>query len=172
MSVSDFLTALEHYNLIFGIFLLLLPAVAWVLLRFFNPYLNKSPIHYALSVIIYLAAIPGMFASVLVFYALFFIRLNLLEVNVVLFFLPIITMGAVFFIIGRKAKFDDLPGFDRLSGLMLLLALVAGIVLALYKLHFIVGFFASIEGLLIAGLGVFALLKLSLAKLSGKRSDS
>ena len=57
------------------------------------------------SVIVYLSAIPGVFACILIFYLLFFTRTNLLNVDIVFSFLPIVSMGLVFGIIGKNAKF-------------------------------------------------------------------
>jgi hypothetical protein len=77
-------------------------------------------------------------------------------------------MGLVFGIIGKHANFDDLPGFGRLTGLMLLIAIVSCVTLAIYKLRIFVGFFASIETLVGIAVAVFVLFKVGLARLSGK----
>lgn len=166
MSVNEFLNYLaSHTTWLLGFFALV-PAAAFLLSMVYRPLAKRTATDYILSTLIYLAAVPGMFSSILVCYSLFFSRQDLLNVNVVLYFLPILTMAFVFVVIGRKADMNKLPGFDSLAGLMILLALVFGIVLALYKLRILIGFFSSMEGLVIIGAGIFALFKTGLAKLT------
>ena len=62
-------------------------------------------IEFVFSAIIYLSAIPGVFACILIFYLLFFTGTNLLNVNIVFSFLPVVSMGLAFGIIGKNAKF-------------------------------------------------------------------
>ena len=70
-------------------------------------------------------------------------------------------MGLTYYQIGRNVSFDRLPGFDRLWGLMLLIALSFLTVLIIAKMRILVGFFASFEVLL--GLGVLVFLALQFA---------
>ena len=50
---------------------------------------------------------------------------------------------------------------------MLLIAIVSGVTLAIYKLRIFVGFFASIEALVGIAVAVFVLFKIGLAKARG-----
>ncbi|MFT4927468.1 MAG: hypothetical protein ACI8WB_003575, partial [Phenylobacterium sp.] len=129
---------------------------------------TRKPVHYLYSTAIFATAIPGLFASIIVFYSLFFIKTNLLNSNVVLYFLPIISMAATFFIVGRRVGFDILPGFVRLSGLMILLGVICLVVFFLYRLRFVIGFFASIEQLVMIGVFLYIITKVGFAKLKGK----
>ena len=103
--------------------------------------------------------IPGIFAAVLTAYTLFFGNESLLDANVLIYFLPIATMVVTLVLIRKRVSFDDVPGFDRLSGLMVLMACSFAIALALHKTHIFIGFFGSVEMLFVLAAGVFALLK-------------
>lgn len=122
-------------------------------------------IDYAYSILIYLVSIPGVISAVLIGYSLFLVRQNLLEVNFLVYFVPVISMGLSFFLIGRRVSFDRLPGFGRLSGLMIMIGLSFLVVLVLFKLRIIIGFFASMESLVVIGIAVFAMFKYASAKL-------
>lgn len=121
-----------------------------------------------LSLFIFMVSIPGILAAIVVFYSLFFVRVNLLDVDIVVYFLPIVMMVLTLFFIAKKVNLNELPGFNRLSGLMTLLTLIGFILLLLYKLRFIVGFFASIQSLLIFGVILYFLFRSALSKFSGE----
>ena len=120
---------------------------------------RNAPWNYAYSVLVYLACIPGTFAAVLTAYAMFFRNENLLDANLLIYFLPIFSMVATLVVIRKRVSFDDVPGFNRLSGLMVLMACSFGIALALHKTRIFIGFFGSVEMLFAMAAGIFALLK-------------
>jgi hypothetical protein len=88
---------------------------------------GTAPWKYLHAACIYAACIPGMFSVVLTVYALFFRNLDLLGVNVLVYFLPIASMAATLLSTRRAVQsFDEVPGFGRLSGLMIMLGLSLG----------------------------------------------
>jgi hypothetical protein len=106
---------------------------------------------------------------VLTGYALLFTGENLLDVNLLVYLLPIVSMGATLGVMSRSVRFADVPGFDRLSGLMLLLGLTFAILLVLRRSFFGVFFIGSLPALLVIGVGTFALLMWSGRRLLGRR---
>ena len=120
---------------------------------------RNTPWKYLYSGLTYLACIPGIFAAVLTAYSIFFRNENLLDVNLLVYLLPILSMVVTLVLIRRNVEFDAIPGFDRLSGLMTLLACSFAIALAIHKTRIFVGFFGSIEMLFVLAAGIFALLK-------------
>ncbi len=169
MSINAFLRLLSEHYFALLIYFTGLPLLTCLVVHFYKTSPIRQKRDYILSILIYLAAIPGILSALLVFYSLFIIRQNLLEANILLYFLPLLSMGLVFYFIGRKVEFDRLPGFGRLSGLMLMLTLVCIVLFFLYRLHFIVGFFGSLQGLFITGLIIFVLFKFAASKLFGHR---
>lgn len=166
MTIQELIDLLGAYSeWILGIFAVP-PAAAWVLGLL--PVRRTGPLtfwDYAYSVIIYLVGIPGMISAVLIAYSLFIIRQSLLQVDFLVYFLPVASMAATFYLIKRVVDLDRLPGFDRLSGLMLLIGLTFLVVFVLFKLRILVGFFASLEVLVGLGLVLFVLFKVAVGKL-------
>ena len=117
------------------------------------------------SLLIYMVSIPGMAAAVIVGYMIFFSRHDLLKVNVIVYFLPLVSMLGTLACIRKFVSFELLPGFDRLSGLMTLLAVTFFVLLSIYKTRIFIGFFSSIQSLILIGVFVFGLLKYSTGKL-------
>ena len=130
-----------------------------------------APWKHIYSLIVYLSAIPGVFAAVLLFYNLFFLKANLLRVNAVIYFVPILSMILTFVIISRFVSFNQLPGFQRLRGLMFMIAASFAIVLIIDKMRIWVAFHGSIFWLFLLAAGIFILLKLGAHKLWGKKSS-
>ena len=124
MSVNELINMASDYREWLAGFFLTVPILAFFISLAVKPISRLRVVDYFLSIIIYFSAIPGMFSSVLLFYSLFIAQHDLLDVDILIYFLPIFSMVTVFYLIGRKTDFELLPGFGRLSGLMLMLLLV------------------------------------------------
>ena len=162
MSAQDLIDALGAYPAALLGYFGALPALAWIMGDI--EYDRQGPRRawdYCYSVLVYGAGVPGIMSAVLIAYALFLTRANLLEVNFLVYFVPLIGMGVTYYLIGRRVSFDRLPGFERLWGLMLLIALSFLTVLVIAKMRILVGFFASFQVLL--GLGVLVFLAFQFA---------
>jgi hypothetical protein len=127
----------------------------------------RAPWRYAYSVLVYAVCVPGVGAAVLSAYTLFFTRESLLDKDLLVYVLPILSLAVTLPILHRSVRFDAVPGFDRLWGLMVLIGITFGILLAIHK-TFIGLFFGGSFALLI-GLGVvlFALLQRATRALGG-----
>ena len=130
---------------------------------------GEGPWRYLYAVVVYLAAVPGMFSAVLVLYALLFTGESLLEVNLLVYFGPIAGMAATFALARRTVDLDDVPGFGRLSGLLLMAAVSFSAVFLLTRLRVWVVFGANLLWFFLLALGVFLALKLGAARLFGRR---
>ncbi len=128
----------------------------------------RSPLKYLYSGLVYLVCVPGILAGVLVAYSVFFIRQNLLAVNIFVYFLPILAMIATLIIIGRKVSWHRLPGIDRLSALITILVITFGATLAIQKTRIWIFFGGSVKLLILIAIICFVLLKLSTRKLVGR----
>jgi hypothetical protein len=166
MSAQELFDLLSQYPLFVLGYFLLLPLVA-AGLGVLQPRHEEPPtlLDYVYSMLVYMAGVPGSVSTVLIAYSLFIVRTNLLEVDFLIYFLPVISMGMTFYLIGRKTEFDRLPGFERLSGLMMLIGLTFLVILIIFKLRIFVGFFASVESFLLLGLILFVLFKVAAKKL-------
>ncbi|HEY3320650.1 MAG TPA: hypothetical protein VGP72_09320 [Planctomycetota bacterium] len=129
---------------------------------------HHAPWKYVYSVLIYWTSVPGMFSAVFTSYLLLFQNADLMKLNVLLFFLPIVSMGVTLALIYRNAgSFDPIPGFDRLSGLMVMLVVSFGIAFALHRMHFGIVFFGDLGSLLLIALVAFGLLKWGARRMAG-----
>ena len=113
-----------------------------------------------------------MFAAVLCAYVIFILRTSLLDLNIVVFFVPILSMIVTIVLVQNDINFDYIPGIDRLLGLFIVLAVTFIIILFILKTRIFVFFGGSVLGLLIFGVFMFLLLKWGINKaLKGKSSN-
>ncbi len=134
--------------------------MSWILGLIHGP--NKgaaSPWRYFYSVLVYLACVPGILSAVLTGYLIFFTRENLLDVNLLVHVAPLVSMIVSLMLISKNVSLEDIPGFDRLSGLMTMIAVTCVIVLGIYKTRLWVVFGGSVFVLAAVAVGLFALLK-------------
>jgi len=148
------------------------PVLAWLAGRLHGPERGKlPPWKYLYAVLVYLVCVPGMFSAVITAYSLFISRENLLDANLLVYFLPLVSMIATLVLIRKNVSFDDVPGFDRLSGLMVMVGCSFVIALVIQKTRIFVFFGGSIEKLFLLATGVFALLKWGTSMLFRRRDE-
>lgn len=136
------------------IFFLSLPIASFVMIWITGEEAYKSPWQFIYSGLIYLACVPGIFATLLIAYNFFFERKSLLEVNLFVYFLPIISMIATLLILSRKVQLDRIPGFDKISGLVFMITAASITIFILDKMRILVFFYGSIWYLI----GLFVIL--------------
>ncbi len=109
------------------LYFLMLPVAALV-----AGWLDKDRGHYnpwsfIYAVLIYASCIPGIFSVALNVYLFLFERHSIMQTNLYTQVLPWLSMLATLLIIRRNVDLDYIPGFDRLSGLIMILAAVMAV---------------------------------------------
>ena len=160
MTVNDFIDAASAQQTFIISLMVTIPVLSFgVGLLHDRHQIEDHPLRYLYAGLIYLAAVPGMFALVLTGYTLLFLEANLLEVSLVIYFVPIVSMGATFLAMSRAVDFSDIPGFDRLWGLMVMIGLSFAVVLFVSRTRVWLFFGGSILTLVAMATVVFALIR-------------
>jgi len=160
MTARELALFADAYTWQIAAFLVVLPTLPRIIGSLHSPGSGGlSPWCYLYSAVVYLACVPGIFAAVFTGYLLFFTRHDLLDVNLFISILPIISMTATLVLVSKSVSFDDVPGFDRLSGLMVVIAVTFILALAIRKTRIWLVFGDSVLTLAVLVLGLFALLK-------------
>lgn len=129
---------------------------------------SKKASGWCLAILTHIAVLPGICMSMVVVYLMFFSRENLLaRYDAVLFFGPIICMVATLIAARKVQPFDEIPGLDRLSGLMLTAGAAFFIVFVFSRLRFGIFFFMGPWALLGVFLVLFITFKVGLRKIRG-----
>lgn len=125
---------------------------------------NISAVKYVMSFLVYTVSIPGVLAVFLLLYNILFIRSNVLDLGLVTYFLPIIAMVIVLLILNRKIKMSKLPGFTRLSSLIVIIGISFLLLFVLQRSYFGVLFLGGFTQLLLVFAVIMAILGLAWKK--------
>lgn len=171
MTVREFITCLGSLPAYYLLgFLLFPPFFAFGLNQLVTrPYGDIGPVKYFYSLVLYASAVPGTFAAVLTAYTLFFRRGDLLNVNIFIYYLPIITFIATLVVISRRISLNRVPGVGKLYAFLTILFISFGAALFIQKTYVLIFFRGSIKTLVIAALVCFAILMISFHALFGKK---
>ena len=168
MTIRELVQMLGGQPILLLVFFALPPLIVYGL-RYVHPRGEggRSPWREIYAVMVYAVCVPGIFAGVLTGYSLFFRNESLLDVNLLVYFLPMVSMFVTLVLMRHNVDFADVPGFDRLYGLMVLLGVSFGVALAIQRTRIWVLFGGSITMLFALALVAFLLLKWATARLFG-----
>lgn len=131
---------------------------------------GEKPWKYFYTVLVYLSCVPGMFITVITAYQLFVEGVNLIKLDLLVYFLPIISMVATLIMTKAQVDFREIPGFNRLSGLLLMLGGAFAAALIIDRLNFVVLFHGSILWLFGIAAALFILMKIGSARLLKRKN--
>lgn len=167
MTISNFIEWVNaNPNPVF-VYMIIVPAAAFIAAMFLENKAHTSPGKYVFSTLMYATCVPGVLAIVLTGYSVVLQRADITKVNVLVYFLPIISMALSIAIINRVTNMKDIPGFKRLSGFMIMIAVTFILVFILQRLFIGVVFFGRIQSLLLLFVVLFVLIKVAWDRMSG-----
>lgn len=105
---------------VFGFFLLM-PLTALVASILGRNEGHLAPWKYLYSTLVYLACIPGVFSVALSVYLFLFEKRSIMEMDMYTQVLPVISMLLTLMLIRRNVQFQYIPGFDRISSMMMMI---------------------------------------------------
>jgi len=170
MTINDLITELEGYGYYYVIALGCLPLIALVYSFFHKSEEgNNSPHGFVYSGLVHAASFPGVCGIVLTFYTLFILQGNLLDVSFIVYFFPILILILTVYLVSRVSRISDLPGIDRLNGLLIIVGVTFVLALIVLKTRIFMFFGGSIQSFGIFVLLLFALIRFGSYKLLKKK---
>ena len=121
MTLQDFFTLLGENPSYILIFFTIIPLTALLANFMGKGEGNMPPWSFLYAVLIYLVCIPGIFAFALSIYQFLFDRRSIMDTDVLSQILPALSMVATLLIIRQNVSFDAIPGFGKLSGLVMMI---------------------------------------------------
>lgn len=118
---------------------------------------SGAPWRYLYSFLLYAACVPGIFSAVLFVYSLFFTAEDLLDVNLTVYLVPVVAMVVTIGLMRRSVDFKSVPGFNRLTGLITMIAVAFIVAIVLRSLRVWLFFGASLAWFFGLSVGIFLL---------------
>lgn len=110
------------------------------------------------STLIYFVCVPGIFAISLNVYLFLFERQSIFDMDLYTQVLPVVSMVATLLIIRQNVSLDRIPGFDKLSGLIMIISSTLAIMWFIDRTHIVVFSYLRFEMVLL----IFVLLLIAI----------
>lgn len=120
---------------------------------------HLSPWKYLYSALVYMTTIPAIFAVILTVYYFLFEHRSILDTGLVIQVLPVLSMILTLWLIRLNVEFDLIPGFKKLSGLIIVIGIVLALMWIVDRMHFIAFTYMSFGTVLLILLGMIILFK-------------
>jgi len=135
MTLGDFFQALSDNPTVVCFLFVSVPLTAFLASIFGKNEGAATPWKELYTVLVYLTCIPGIFAITLNVYLFLFERQSVNDVNLYTQVLPIISMVLTLWLIRKNVKLDQVPGFEKLGGLIMILFALIVFMWILEKTH-------------------------------------
>jgi len=124
MTVGDFFQALSDNPSVVCFLFISVPLTAFLASIFGKNEGAVTPWKELYTTLVYLTCIPGIFAITLNVYYFLFEKQRIADASLYVQVLPIISMAITLWLIRKNVDFKDIPGFEKLGGLITILAAV------------------------------------------------
>ncbi len=124
MTLGDFFQAVGNNPSSILFYFVAIPLIAVLCYLWGRDEGHKSPWKYIYSGLIYLVSIPGIFAITLSVYLFMFERKSIFDTDMYLQVLPLLSMIATLWLIKLNVEFKHIPGFGRITALLLIILMV------------------------------------------------
>lgn len=172
MTLKDYFTYAAANPHWFVFFFIIIPIIAFLIAWVAKGIGNDSPWKYIYSAIIYLICIPGIFSISLDIYLFLFERQSVFEANLVMQVLPIISMISTLQIIKYNVDLDLIPGFQKISGLVMLIFFTICLMWFIDRTHIYAIAFLSFGQVVLVFIVLFLLVKYGWYLMFSKKSDN
>jgi hypothetical protein len=129
-----------------------------------------SPWKYMYSALVYLACIPGIFAVTLNVYLFLFERQSIFQADIFTQLLPILSMIATLWIMRRNVDLDLVPGFEKLSGLVMVITATLAIMWFIDRTRIWMISFIRFEYVLLIFVGLLLVIRFGWWRIFGQSS--
>jgi len=168
MTIQQFLNHISNDPFYWLLYLGLLPFAALLFLLFAKNEGTKSPWKFAYSALIYLSCVPGIFALVFLVYRFIFENQQILNVGIYTQLLPIFSMALTIFLVKKNVDLKYIPGFGKLSGLLMMILATFSVMWIINKTHLLAITFIPIQYILIIFVILFVLIKIGFDRIVTK----
>ncbi len=99
---------------------------------------HLSPWKYLYTVLVYLSTVPGLFAITLSIYFFLFENRPILDTDLIIQIVPVLSMILTLWLIRLNVSFDLIPGAKKISGLILIIFIALSFMWIIDRMRFIV----------------------------------
>ncbi len=165
MTLEEFFVLLSDKPVLILAYFSLIPLAAFIAGLLGKGEGNQSPWKYLYATLIYLVCIPGIFAVTLNIYLFLFEKQSIFQANVFTQILPVLSMIATLLLIRNNTNLEQIPGFGKLSGLVMMIATILGMGWIMDKTRLFVFSYLPFQYVFLIFIGMLLVLRLGWSKL-------
>jgi hypothetical protein len=135
MTLGDFFRISSENPSVLMFYMIAVPLTALLALILGRGEGHLTPWKYLYSILVYLTCIPGIFAITLSIYLFLFERRSIMDTNVYTQIVPVLSMVVTLLLIRKNVSLDVVPGFGRLSGLIMIITAVIALLWILDRMR-------------------------------------
>lgn len=155
MTLGEFFNYLGEHPLAIAGFFLVIPLIALLAGWIGQGEGQHSPWKYLYSLLVYAVCIPGIFSVTLSVYLFLFEQGgSIMNTNILTQVIPVISMVLSLSIIRQNVAFEAIPGFGKLSSLMMTIGAVFVLMYLLNRLHLVALVFVPVQYLVLIVIGL------------------
>jgi hypothetical protein len=159
MTLGQFFESCSQNSSDLLIYFISLPATAALILLIGKGEGHMSPWKYIYTLLVYGACIPGIFSVSLSIYKFLFERGKIMDSNMYTQILPILSMFLTLTLIKKNVSLDEVPGFDKISSLILMISVLLVIMWILEKTNLFVFTYMPFYQFILMLIGVLILMR-------------
>ena len=167
MTLGEFFEVVGNNPSIILFYFIAVPLTALLAWIFGRKEGHISPWKYLYTTLIYMALVPGIFAVTLSAYMLLIERQSIQNIDLFTQIIPIISMALTLFLIKQNTSIRDIPGFGKLSGLMLIITVVLILLMILNHTHIFAITTFPFYYVIIFLIILFVVIRIGIKKISG-----
>ncbi len=168
MTLGQFLDVLAQEPGVIAFYYVTLPLTAFIAGMLGKGSGHESPWKFLYTVLVYMACIPGIFSATLTIYLIVVEKQSVLDIHLFTQILPIVGMVFTLWVIRKNVAFDDIPGFDKLHGLILFLGVLISFLWILEKLRILVITYIPIGYFLLVFIIMLIVMRYGWKKMAGR----
>lgn len=165
MTLADLFNKVSEEPIYIILFFITIPITALLVGWFSKEEGGDSPWKYLYSTLLYLVCVPGILAISLGVYLFLFERRSVFATNVLVEIMPIISMVATMLIVRKNVDINRIPGFDKLSGLIMMIFSAMAIMWFIDRTRIIVFSYLPIQYLLLIFIGLMLFIRTGWSRL-------
>jgi len=165
MTLKEFLETLStnpYYLLVYFSLVPVTALIAWLLGRGEG---NHSPWKYLYATLIYLVCVPGIFAIALSIYGFLFERRGIMNLDIYTQIVPVLSMFLTIYLITKNADLSEIPGFGRITGLLLMIFATFGLMWFVDRTRLFAITFIPVQYIAIIFIALFLIIKFGWSRL-------
>jgi len=165
MTLNDFFNLLSEHPYYVMAYLILIPVLTGVVGILADEKSSLDPWRQIYMLLLYMICIPGIFAVTLLIYSFLFENRSIYNIDVINQVLPVLSMIVTILVVKKYVDLDDVPGFGKLTGLIMMITVILILFWVLQKTRIVMFTYLPFQYVLLILVGLLLIFRLGMRRM-------